>query len=113
MDCALSVTGPYESTAMFTGPIQRNAFATRQKAKTDACGMIFRSPIPEIRYATNIRPAIKIPFQKAEKEPATIPERIVNDAPPSLEAVTISCTCFECDEVNTFVNSGIKKAAKV
>ncbi len=32
-DCALSVTGPYESTAMVTGPIPRKPKATRPKAK--------------------------------------------------------------------------------
>ena len=33
-DCALSVTGPYESTAMVTGPMPRKPNATRPKAKT-------------------------------------------------------------------------------
>ena len=32
--CALSVTGPYESTAMVTGPMPRKPNATRPKANT-------------------------------------------------------------------------------
>src|SRR5579875_3569696 len=56
---------------------------------------------------------MSIPFQKALKLPATIPERIVNDEPPSREAVTISWTCRECELVKTFVNSGISTAARV
>ena len=47
------------------------------------------------------------------KLPATMPDRIVSDAPPSREAVTISCTCCECELVNTLVNSGISTAASV
>src|ERR1044072_7114903 len=54
-----------------------------------------------------------MPFQNALKLPATSPERIVSDAPPSREAVTISCTCFECELVNTLVNSGMSTAASV
>ena len=54
-----------------------------------------------------------MPFQKALKLPATMPERIVSDAPPSREAVTISCTCLECELVKTLVNSGISTAASV
>src|SRR6185503_9573266 len=41
------------------------------------------------------------------------PERIVSDAPPSRDAVTISWTCFECELVKTFVNSGMSTAARV
>src|SRR5580765_5009650 len=36
-----------------------------------------------------------------------------SDAPPSLEAETISFTCRECELVNTLVNSGITAAAIV
>jgi hypothetical protein len=35
-DWALSVTGPYESTAIVTGPMPRKPKATRPKAKTGA-----------------------------------------------------------------------------
>src|SRR4029079_13133142 len=54
-----------------------------------------------------------MPFQNALKLPATMPERIVSDAPPSRDAVTISATCFECELVKTLVNSGISTAASV
>jgi len=53
------------------------------------------------------------PFQNAEKFPATIPERILREAPPSLDADTTSATCFDFAEVNTLVSSGIIAAAKV
>src|SRR4051812_36778954 len=56
---------------------------------------------------------ISMPFQKALKLPATMPERIVSDAPPSREALTISWTCLECELVKTLVNSGISTAASV
>src|SRR5436190_6003210 len=58
-------------------------------------------------------PAMRMPFRKALKLPATRPERIVSDAPPSREAVTISWTCLECELVKTLVNSGISTAASV
>src|SRR3954467_7664267 len=38
---------------------------------------------------------------------------MVSEVPPSREAVTISCTCLECELVNTLVNSGISTAASV
>src|SRR5258705_84459 len=38
---------------------------------------------------------------------------MLSDAPPSLDADTISFTCRECELVNTFVNSGITAAAMV
>src|SRR5207302_10341188 len=60
-----------------------------------------------------MRLAMRPPIQKALKLPATMPERIVSDAPPSREAVTISWTCFECELVKTLVNSGISTAARV
>src|SRR5437660_2842744 len=66
-----------------------------------------------MKYAIAIRPAIRRPFQKALKFPATRPERMVSDAPPSRDAVTISWTCFEWELVNTFVNSGMSTAASV
>src|SRR5262245_21736717 len=60
-----------------------------------------------------MRVAMSMPFQKALKLPATMPERMVKEAPPSREAVTISCTCLECELVKIFVNSGMSTAAKV
>src|SRR5262249_37655655 len=56
---------------------------------------------------------MRMPFQKALKLPATMPERIVSEVPPSREAVTISWTCLECELVKILVNSGISTAASV
>src|SRR5438876_7557222 len=69
--------------------------------------------IPLMKKATAIRLAINEPIQNALKFPATMPERIVRDAPPSRDAVTISCTCLEWELVKTLVNSGMRTAARV
>src|SRR5437763_16926188 len=60
-----------------------------------------------------MREAMSMPFQKALKLPATMPERIVSEAPPSRVAVTISWTCLECELVKTLVNSGMSTAGRV
>src|SRR5215510_7169096 len=52
-------------------------------------------------------------FQNTEKLPATMPDRMLSDAPPSLDAATTSAVWRECALVNTFVNSGITAAASV
>src|SRR5438105_14549029 len=54
-----------------------------------------------------------IPSQYAEKLPATRPERMFSDAPPSREELTISRTCRDSIEVKTFTNSGITAPASV
>src|ERR1051325_2591816 len=54
-----------------------------------------------------------IPSQKAEKLPATRPERMLSDGPPSSEDVTTSFTCAELVEVNTLTSSGIIAPASV
>src|SRR5258708_1398754 len=56
---------------------------------------------------------MSMPFQNALKLPATSPERIVSDAPPSRDAVTISWTCLECELGKILVNSGISTAGRV
>src|SRR6516225_4616814 len=56
---------------------------------------------------------ISMPTQKPLELPATMPERIVNDEPPSRDAVTISWTCLECELVKILVNSGMSTAASV
>src|SRR5262245_66505004 len=52
-------------------------------------------------------------FQNTEKLPATIPERMVSDAPPARDALTISFTWRECELVKTLVSSGMMAAARV
>ncbi len=56
---------------------------------------------------------MSIPIQKALKLPATRPDRIVSEGPPSRDAVTISCTCLEWELVKILVNSGMSTAASV
>src|SRR4029079_10047990 len=78
-DCALSVTGPYESTAIVTGPIPRKPNATRPTGYS--AGAIRRRPSPWvlIMYATLMRPMMVMPSQYAEKLPATRPDRMLSD----------------------------------
>src|SRR6202035_6179369 len=58
--------------------------------------------------------AIRVtPSQYALKLPATKPERMLSDAPPSAEDFTTSRTCPEFIEVKTFTNSGIIAPASV
>ncbi len=54
-----------------------------------------------------------MPIQKALKLPATRPERMFKDGPPSREALTTSATWLELGLVNILVNSGINAAPKV
>src|SRR5437762_1513386 len=53
------------------------------------------------------------PSQYALKLPATNPDRMFSDAPPSREEVTTSRTCPESTDVNTFTNSGMMAPARV
>jgi hypothetical protein len=70
-------------------------------------------PCCENRYATNSSTARVSAFQNTEKLPATMPDRMLSDAPPSLRRATTSATWRECELVNTLVNSGISAAASV
>ncbi len=67
-DWALSVTGPYESTAMVTGPMPRKPKATRPNANTPAAsGLMTNSgpwkPMCETQYAMAMRPVMAMPSQ--------------------------------------------------
>src|SRR5260370_36204273 len=53
------------------------------------------------------------PSQNALKFPATSPDRILSDAPPSREDVTTSRTWPDSVEVNTLTSSGIRAPASV
>src|SRR3954467_10414419 len=120
-DCALSVTGPYESTAIVTGPIPRKPKATRPNANTAGAsirgtslpGMGAPRPCVLTWYPTAISAAIVSPSQYAEKFPATNPERMLSEAPPSLDEVTTSRTWRDSVDVKTFTNSGITAPARV
>src|SRR5581483_658748 len=98
---------------MVTGPMPRNPNATSPKANTGAASMIAASPCKEIMYETPIRATMVNPNQYAEKLPATKPERIPSDAPPSLADVTTSLTCLDSVEVNTLTSSGMTAPASV
>src|SRR5215475_12124537 len=54
-----------------------------------------------------------IPIQYAEKLPATSPERMLSDGPPSSDEVTISLTWLDSIEVKAFTNSGMMAPASV
>src|SRR3970040_957577 len=53
------------------------------------------------------------PSQYALKLPATNPDRMLSDAPPSREAVTTSLTWRESTDVKTFTHSGMIAPASV
>src|SRR5262245_33303305 len=114
-DCALSVTGPYESTAIVTGPMPRNPNATRPKANT--AGASIRLAIDGLdaltRYAIDISETMLRPSQYALKLPATKPERIFREAPPSFDDVTTSLTWFDSTDVKTLTSSGMIAPASV
>ncbi len=65
------------------------------------------------RRPTPIRATMIRPIQKALKLPATRPERMLSEAPPSREAVTTSWTWPDSVEVKTLTNSGIMAPASV
>src|SRR5256885_6157979 len=60
-----------------------------------------------------MRIMMAIPSQYALKLPATNPDRMFSEAPPSRDEVTTSRTCADSVEVNTFTNSGMMAPAKV
>ena len=53
------------------------------------------------------------PIQKAEKLPATKPDRMFSEAPPCLEQLVTSLTCRELVLTKILVNSGISAPATV
>lgn len=60
-----------------------------------------------------MRPTTVMPSQKAEKLPATTPERMLRLAPPWREERTVSRTCWEAVEVKTLTSSGMRAPASV
>src|SRR5215212_2328355 len=56
---------------------------------------------------------ITMPSQYALKFPATSPERIFREAPPSRDDVTTSFTCVDSTEVKIFTSSGMIAPARV
>src|SRR5436309_6360684 len=87
--------------------------ATRPNANTASYCMNWERPWSEKRYAPRSSPEMARAFQNTEKLPATMPERMVSEAPPSRVAATISRVWRLLLLVNTLVNSGIRAAASV
>src|SRR5262245_39517669 len=56
---------------------------------------------------------MEMPIQNALKLPATSPERIFSEAPPSRDDVSTSRTCEECMEVKILTSSGMMAPASV
>src|SRR6187397_1621695 len=56
---------------------------------------------------------IVMPSQYALKFPATKPDRMLSEAPPSRDEMTTSRTCADSTEVNTFTSSGMIAPASV
>src|SRR4051812_23066734 len=91
----------------------RNPNATRPNANTAGATISVPRPPRLIRKATDIRPMIVMPSQYALKLPATRPDRMLSDAPPSRDDVTTSLTCLDSVDVKTFTNSGMIAPASV
>src|SRR5215211_2733898 len=98
---------------MVTGPIPRNPNATRPKANTAGAIIIPAGNCVLTPYAIDIRPTMTIPSQYALKLPATSPERMFNEAPPSRDEMTTSRVWRDSVEVNTFTSSGMMAPASV
>src|SRR2546429_9205795 len=60
-----------------------------------------------------IKVRIASPSQYALKLPATSPDNILSEAPPSRDDVTTSRTCRDLVDVKTFTNSGMIAPASV
>ncbi len=104
---------------MVTGPMPRKPKATRPKAKIGAAkanfaGMsaIKRRVLREVVGGEHQQHDDR-PIQKAEKLPATKPERMFSEAPPCLEQLVTSLTCRELVLTKILVNSGINAPATV
>src|SRR5882672_8759396 len=99
---------------MVTGPMPRKPKATRPKANTAGA---FMKPMAGnsrlTRYATPMRMMMEMPIQNALKLPATRPERMLSEAPPSREEVSTSRTWAEFIEVKTLTSSGMTAPANV
>src|SRR5688572_3964484 len=61
----------------------------------------------------DIRNTMLRPSQYALKLPATNPDRMLSDAPPSRDEVTTSLTCVDSVEVKTLTSSGMMAPASV
>src|ERR1700729_183660 len=91
----------------------RNPNATSPNANTAGAFISPSMPYVLTEYAAVISARIAMPSQYALKLPATNPDKMFNDAPPSFDDDTTSFTCAESTEVNILTSSGITAPAKV
>src|ERR1700691_6056811 len=104
---------------MVTGPMPRKPKATRPKAKIGWANANFagrkdaNAGFWEKKYEAAMSTMMQSPIQKAEKLPATKPDRMLSEAPPCLEQLVTSLTWRELVLTKTFVNSGITAPATV
>src|SRR6266566_6356236 len=98
---------------MVTGPIPRNPKATSPNANTAGASIRVPRPVVLTPKAMAMSAIIASPNQNALKFPATKPDRMFREAPPSRDDVTISRTCRELVEVNTLTSSGMMAPASV
>src|SRR5437588_825914 len=91
----------------------RKPNATSPNAKTAGAAIKLPTPIVLKINAMDIKATMLIPSQYAEKFPATKPDKMFSDAPPSREDFTTSCTCRDPVEVKTLTSSGMTAPANV
>src|SRR5438552_13515355 len=91
----------------------RNPKATSPNAKTAGATISAPRPVVLTPKAMAISAIIVSPNQNALKFPATKPDRMFNDAPPSRDDATISRTCAEWTDVKTSTSSGMIAPASV
>src|SRR3990167_9986833 len=93
----------------------RKPNATSPNANTAGASM--RSDIDVLetltKYALLISETMLSPSQYALKLPATNPDRILSDAPPSREEATTSFTWEDSTDVKIFTSSGMIAPARV
>src|SRR3712207_4793016 len=66
-----------------------------------------------ITYEIAISPMIAMPSQNALKLPATSPDRMLSEDPPSRDDVTTSRVCLDSVDVKIFTSSGMMAPASV
>ena len=91
----------------------RKPKATRPKAKIAGAIISAASPSVLMPKPMPISTTIARPIQKAEKLPATMPERMSSEGPPCWAETTTSVTCRDLTEVKALTSSGISAPASV
>src|SRR5262245_49156818 len=87
--------------------------ATKPKANTAGASISVGGNSVLTPNAAAMSSIITSPSQNALMLPATNPDKMFSDAPPSREEMTTSRTWRDSVDVNTFTSSGISAPAKV